>query len=219
MNKKTIKLSKCIIVFAILFCCFILQSCGRSENAKTDDKPLPKTYQNSTYSYFDRTELEKEAEYPFLPFGYDRCVWRENHSFITDGEMSFMEDDKNKNFLYSPSVLGTVIYKKDTYEIPKSLNIENFNEIMITGLSDNAKIITDKAEIKTLVEYLQSVRDKINSSGQYDLSVYAVSDNDGGLFLLTNNLNICEDESDNLYIDAYSGRTEIPENIIKLLTQ
>lgn len=213
------KLLFCITTVLLVFCCMAFQSCGRSENAKTDDKPLPKTYQNSTYSYFDRTELEKEAEYPFLPFGYDRCVWRENHSFITDGEMSFMEDDKNKNFLYSPSVLGTVIYKKDTYEIPKSLNIENFNEIMITGLSDNAKIITDKAEIKTLVEYLQSVRDKINSSGQYDLSVYAVSDNDGGLFLLTNNLNICEDESGELYIDAFSGRTEIPEEILGIITK
>ena len=213
------KLLFCITTVLLVFCCMAFQSCGRSENAKTDDKPLPKTYQNSTYSYFDRTELEKEAEYPFLPFGYDRCVWRENHSFITDGEMSFMEDDKNKNFLYSPSVLGTVIYKKDTYEIPKSLNIENFNEIMITGLSDNAKIITDKAEIKTLVEYLQSVRDKINSSSQYDLSVYAVSDNDGGLFLLTNNLNICEDESGELYIYAFSGRTEIPEEILDIITK
>lgn len=213
------KMLFCITTVLLVFCCMAFQSCGKAENTKADYKLSPEIYQNSTYSHYDRTEFEKEAEYPFYPFGYDCCIWRENHSFITNGEMSLMEDDKNKNFLYSPSVLGTVIYKKDTYEIPKSLNIENFNEIMITGLSDNAKIITDKAEIKTLVEYLQSVRDKINSSGQYDLSVYAVSDNDGGLFLLTNNLNICEDESGELYIDAFSGRTEIPEEILDIITK
>lgn len=213
------KLLFCITTVLLVFCCMAFQSCGKAENAKADYKLSPEIYQNSTYSHYDRTEFEKEAEYPFLPFGYDRCVWRENHSFITNGEMSLMEDDKNKNFLYSPSVLGTVIYKKDTYEVPKSPNIENFNELMVTGLSDNAKIITDKAEIKTLVEYLQSVRDKINSSGQYDVAVYAVSDSDGGLFLLTNNLNICKDESGELYIDAFSGRTEIPEEILDIITK
>lgn len=208
-----------ITAVLLVFCCLAFQSCGRPENAKTDNKLSPETYQNSTYSHYDRTELAKEAEYPFLPFGDDHCIWRENHSFIRNGEISLMEDDKNKNFLYSPSVLGTVIYKKDTYEVPKSLNIENFNEIMITGLSDSAKIIADKAKIKTLVEYLQSVRDKINSSGQYDVTVYAVSDNDGGLFLLTNKLNICKDESGKLYIDAFSGRTEIPEEILDIITK
>ncbi len=208
-----------ITAVLLVFYCLAFQSCGKAENTKADYMLSPEIYQDSTYSHYDRAEFEKEAEYPFYPFGYDHCIWRENHSFITNGEMSLMEDDKNKNFLYSPSVLGTVIYKKDTYEVPKSPNIENINEIMIMGLSDNAKIITDKAEIKTLVEYLQSVRDKINSSGQYDVTVYAVSDNDGGLFLLTNKLNVCKDESGKLYIDAFSGRTEIPEEILDIITK
>lgn len=163
--------------------------------------------------------LEKETEYPFLPFGYDRCIFRANHDFVTDGEISFMENDKNKNFLYYPSALGTVIYKKDTYEIPTSLNTENFDEIMIVGLSDDAKIITDKAEIKTLTSYFLSVRDKASASDGSDVSLYAVSNNDGGLFLLTNNLDIRSDKSGKLYIDAYAGSFDIPEEISKLLSE
>lgn len=218
MNTKTIKLSKCIIILAILILSFVLQSCIRSENKKNDDKLLPETYQNNIYIHYDRTELERETEYPFFPFGYDRCLWRENHNFITDGEISLMENDKNKNFLYFPSALGTVIYKKDTYEVPTSPSIENINEIMIVGLADEAKIITNKDKIKQIVEYMQSVKEKTNTSSQYDVSVYAVSDNDGGLFLLTNDINICIDEKGELYIDAFSGRIEIPKYVMNLLT-
>ena len=143
-----------------------------------------------------------------------------DYDFVNFCGISFAKEDKNRNFIFVNEILGNIVFKKDSYEIPDSPSIENTDKIIICSRSeDSTKIVTDKDEIKTLVNYLQSVSDKVNSTDNNDILISAVSYYDGGVFELGNGLCFCKDENGKLYIDSFVGRVEIPENIIKLLSE
>lgn len=143
-----------------------------------------------------------------------------DYDFVNFCGISFAKEDKNRNFIFVNEILGNIVFKKDSYKIPDSPSLENIDKIIICSpTEDSSKSITDKDEIKTLVNYLQSVSDKVNSTNNNNILIFAVSYYDGGVFNLGSGLCFCKDENSKLYIDAFAGRVEIPENIIKLLSE
>ena len=206
MKKIIIRSFAAIISLAVVYLAVCIAFARVAVNKKTVN------YLGNSYTVCDYI-----SNVSFSPFSETGI---EDYDFVNFCGISFAKEDKNRNFIFVNEILGNIVFKKDSYEISDSPSIENTDKIIICSLSkDSTKIITDKDEIKTLVNYLQSVSDKRNSTNNNDILIFAVSYYDGGVFELGNGLCFCKDENGKLYIDSFTGRVEIPENIIKLLSE
>ena len=194
----------CVFSLLCVVSLFLLGRVGLTFNAS--DRTSVKFF-NEEYTKFDSLSGN------FIPFGADNSWYESDIGFNSRFGLSFLKNDDDKNFIYQNQILGTTIYKKDSYELPEFPPAESVDELILSNGANGEMIsIKDRNDIETLVNFLSTFDVSDDHRNDSSIVFYAVSNDFGGVFELNGRGSIYEKENGAIgYGAILTG--ELPENI------
>lgn len=214
MVKKLIKnfLITLTVIFMLYFISVFVTHCYVGHCMEND---VPFRFLGNKYVEFD-SQFDANS---FVPFGDYNCFYRDNVKFSSLLGFRFLEKDRNINFIYDHTPLGTTVYKRTDYNIPKNPQSTDIDKIIIFDNEQNDEaVIAEPRDIVNLVNYFNAIRGSFSATEKAQIIIHAVSYKNGGVFELTGDgRNVFITPKNKLCHLTLSGVIELPDEIQKII--